>query len=464
MKIPVFFGLVLAHAASLQAYAQSAPLTLPRVGDVIDSEERRYFGLFPDLDPEASLRLEPHGSDSVRVAVLTGEALRPARVHFSTSEAATLADFLDRYEDLFLEPDSTFDAFRISHLVRWRQPYQDGTRGVSLTLRSGDEVHGLILHADTSGLAYTPTVPPFRSFRRADDVAWVRTEDVLRIRRDGVWSRLDLRPNGDPERYKRETLPVLQRQMVFVRGLSPELSAWRRAQPTSGTAEPSGEARNYSRLPLTRWRVAFQYGTGSLDAGSTVTHLFGGGGSVTNQWEVGVDNLHGRLDYALTRSLGVGVAVEQTRTAEDSGSGLDSRRFSATAADVFLSYTILPPQFSVPMLPSVTLWGGGSIAWLNAETTLGYYWPRRDYTASADFAETSVEPGFAAGIEVAFRLSRRTSVVAGYHGAVYPWAQEVSRELDDPVVDLTIKTVEARDFSLRRQGATVGVAVHLGGP
>ena len=451
----------------MRAQPAPEPFPLPRVGDVVDPVERRYFGLFPDLDGEDTLRVERGAADSVRFVAASPGRPPAVRVQFSGTEAAVLADLLARYETLFLTPDSSFEAFRVSGLVRWRAPYQSAETWTTLALRSGPDVRGVLLYADEDGLVLSAVPFSSQGFRGPEDLVWVRATDVLRVRREGFWSRLDLRPAGDSGRYLRGTLPTLRERATFVRGLPPELEAWRRAQADLGGVDAGGDdsrppARDYARLPLSRWRVGVQYGRGQIDAGQTTARFFGGGGPFTEDWNGGATGYQGRADYAVTPALGVGLAVGRAETGEIAGVGLDRRRFSATAVDLTVSYSVLPPQLRAAFLPSVTVRAGGSVAWTAAETTLGYYWPSRDYTATAEYSERRVAAGVAAGVEAAFRLSRGASVLLGYDLAVYPGMNEGARELDDPRVNLVIKTVEPRGFALRRGSATVGVAVHLG--
>ncbi len=433
---------------------------------MIDSAERRYFGLFPSLDGEHALRLQRSGADSVDVVTVTDRTGAPARLRFSADEADALADLLTRYETLFLAPAPSFQAFRLAGLIRWNRPYQDAEAWATLTPRAGPEVRGVLLHADEHGLVVSPGPLPFRTFRSTEGLVWVRAADVLRVRHEGFWSRLDLRPSGDPDRYRREALPALQKEAVFVRGLPPELEAWRQAHTDvdAGDHEAGSPALDYGRLPLSRWRVALRYGPGRIDAGATRTRLFGGGGTVVNEWGSEAASLGGRVDYAVTPAVGVGVAVGRSETGELSGLGLDARQFSATAVDLTASYAVLRPQLRQILFPSVAVRGGASVVRTTSQTTLGYYWPSRDYTASAEFSERGIEVGATAGVEVAFQLSRGASVLFGYDVAVYPWAEEGPFELQDPQVNLIIKTVEPRTFSLRQGAGTVGIAIHLGGP
>lgn len=459
----------LAFATSAQAQTTPEPFRFPRIGDVIDPEERRYFGLFPDLNPEDTLRVERSEGDSVQVATLSPGVVPDVRLRFSGAEAVILSDLITRYETLFSLPDSTFEAFRVSELVRWRQPYQEVETWTTLALRSGPDVRGILFYADEEGVVLSSAPFSSQNFHAPEALSWIRSEDVLRVRREGFWSRLDLRPSGDAERYRRETLPTLRGQSTFVRGLPPELEAWRRTQAALKGGEtqehtPHHPAHDYTRLPLSRWRVAVQYGMGRIDAGSTTAQLFGGGGTFTDDWSGGASSVQGRVDYALTPTVGVGVAVGRTESDEILGIGVDGRQFSTTTLEVTASYSVVPPQLLAPLLPSLTVRAGGALAHAVAETRLEYYWPNRDYTALAEFSERRVAAGVAAGVEVAFRISRGASVLFGYDVAVYPWMEEETMKLDDPRVDLVIKTVEPRAFAFRRGGGTVGVSIHFGGP
>lgn len=458
--------LVLALSFAPRAHAQlaSEPFPLPRIGDVIDPHERRYFGLFPDYDGDDTLRVERAGPDSVRVVAVSGGSVRPVAPAFSVEKADALAEMIARYEDLFLALGSPFRPARVAGLVRWRPPFRDVEAWTTVTRRSGPELRGVLLHADEEGLVLSTSSPSFRGFQSADGLVWVRADDVLRVWRAGFRSRLDLRPGGSPDRYARGTLPTLRDEATFVRGLPPELEAWRRAR----TAERGRSASNapppgYARLPLSRWRLAFQFGPGWIDAGSTKTRLFVAGGTVTNGWRGPAAVVRGRVDYAFTRTLGAGMAVEWAGTEEIFGVAENRRRFSALAADFTASYAVVSPQLRAPLLPSVTVRAGGSVVRAGAETGLEYYLERQGYTAKAEFSEQAVEVGLAGGVELGFRLSRGTALTFGYDTAVYPWASEGELKLEDPRINLVIGTVEARSYDLRRGGVTVGVSVHFGG-
>lgn len=447
-----FRGALLAFLAvfALTARAQEgAPYALARVGHEVDPRERAYFLLFPTLDAQDTVRVFHAGVDSVRISTGSDDLV------VSAERVRVLDQALSEYESLFSGADVPFETLAIAGLIRWRLPFE-AHEAVVVTRRDGPEVRGELLDADTSGLVLATGPLPFRSFRSPDGLVWVPADEVVRVRRPGFLSTLDVRPGGDPDRYTTEALPHLRRSATFSRGLSPELLEWQRPQP-----EPSDVAdadRSFDNVPLSRWQVSVHWGLGRLGAGTTATDAFSIAPRIEEDW--GGWTLGGRLrvGYNVTAALGLEATGLYQATEEMEGVALDLRRYSAYAVSLTASYALVSPRL---LRPALVVRGGPSLVRSVATSALEYYSPRQTLTGVGEFEAASTRAGATFGAEVGVRLSRGASLAVGYDWAVYPSVQEAEIVLRDTRVGAALKEVEAREFNLLVRGVEIGLIVHF---
>lgn len=154
---PAPWGLLAAAFALLipAAHAQSQPWVLsPRVGEVIDADERAYFGLFPKADGFHTARLSTTTTDSIAVRVFDEAGERIHLWNLSPSAVAELQTYVEQYEDY--EASERLRWQLLLPWARYRNPYIPRPR-VRMTLHDGSRLEGELLRTDPSELLmYVP--------------------------------------------------------------------------------------------------------------------------------------------------------------------------------------------------------------------------------------------------------------------------------------------------------------------
>ncbi len=437
----------------MAAGAQTAvPYELARVGSEIDRGEREYFLLFPALGDADTLRIVRAGPDSVAIG-----SRSTRRLALSMEQARVLDAALASYEALFSAPDDAPSTVRIAGLLQWRLPF-DRRPAVILTLRDGAELRGELLHADTEGVVLATESVPIQDLRDAGGLVWVPAHQLVRARQPGFRSRLDVRPEGDPVRYATDALPALQRQATFLRGLPPEVRAWRRERPPGPASTPPATDR-YTYVPLSRWQIGVQAGLGAVEAGAVTTDPYG----VPPPREEVLDGytirVSSRLGYNVTAALGLEVAARYYVSEVIVGVEVDRRRYAAWVGEVTGSYALLRPRL---IRPSLTVRAGVSAVRATAATKLLFVDEVRGLSAEDTYSESlPVRVGGVVGVEGAVRLSRGASLVAEGGWAVYRGLTEGELVLTDPHVRVDVKRVEPRSADFRFRGIEAGIVFHL---
>ena len=429
------------------------PFPLPRVGAEVDAGERAYFLLFPSLGAADTLRLAWAGPDSVRVA-----GAGPALV-VSARQARALGEVVAGYEALFAASEPASEPADVAGLLRWRLPTTDRPP-VVVTLRGGAEVAGRLLDADAEGVVVAVGPPPAPDAWRTDGLLFVRAADVVRVHQVGFKRALDVRPGGSAARYADEALPALRRRAVYLRGLPPELRAWRRSRPAPLQAEAPAPDPRVARAPLNRWEVGARAHAGALGAGATSTDPYGVQAPFTDEWDGRTWGAGVGVAYNATARLGAEVSVRYRASEQMEGVGIERRRYAALTADVAVRYAVVRPRL---LRPALSVRAGLSLARLGTVTEIEFGDEGEPFPA-ADRVETSaLRPGGVLGVEASVRLARGVSVVAASGWAVYPGLREAEIVLREPERGFVVKHVEARTVDLRLRGVEAGLVVHLGG-
>lgn len=429
-----------------------APFALPRVGSEVDRGERAYFLLFPTLGEADTLRLTWTAHDAVRVA--GGDA----PLVLSAAEARALADVVAGYEGLFTASDPAVEPAAVARLLRWRLPTTDRAP-VVVTLRGGAEVEGLLLDADPEGVVVATGPPPVPGAWPADGLLFVPAADVVRVHQLGFKSALEVRPGGDPGRYRSEALPALRRLTVYLRGLPPELRTWRRAHPaTPGPPAPPDD--RFARAPLNRWEVAVRAHAGVVGAGATSTDPYGVQAPFTDVWDGETRGVLLSVGYHATDRLGADLSARYRASERMKGTGIERRRYSAASIDAVARYAVVRPRI---LRPALALRAGLSLAQIRTVTEIEFGDEGEPFPAGDRIEATALRPGGVVGAEASFRIARGVSAVAAYGWALYPGLEEDEIVLREAEHDLVVKRVEARTVGLRLSGVEAGLVVHLSG-
>ncbi len=169
----------------------------PRVGSVIDSTDRVYFNLFPDLDDFVSARLEA-AHDSVIVTIFTGN---PAgrQLRLSPRDAAFLRWYLDNFEAIAQREYGSASSAMIAkaadpNLLRSLSPLLDigvfdpvSRRTMSeasearITLLDSTVVSGAVLWNDTAAIALWTGGGPFSVADMNDRLRIVPVDSIVEL-------------------------------------------------------------------------------------------------------------------------------------------------------------------------------------------------------------------------------------------------------------------------------------------
>lgn len=162
--------LILALATCRGARAQTVS---DRIGLQIDSLERGYFFLFPDIERYVQATVQPHSDSSLTLVVVRSGAADTS-ITLPPQAARTLAAYIDNYEWIFLHDRRyavPIDLSPIRSLIRPLARYRltDAPHAVA-TLWNGGQIEGSVLAATDSALILWSTDEPFH-WRKAATLA-----------------------------------------------------------------------------------------------------------------------------------------------------------------------------------------------------------------------------------------------------------------------------------------------------
>ncbi|MBR9975877.1 MAG: hypothetical protein KFF77_09880 [Bacteroidetes bacterium] len=204
MRIPLIFILLTipCHLFSQDGPDSAGAARLeplgPRVGSVIDSTERVYFNLFPDVDEFVSARLEP-AHDLVVVTIFTGG---PAgrQLRLTPRDAAFLRWYLDNFEAITHREEGSASSAMIArapdlNLLRSLSPLLDigvfdpvSRRTMSeashaqVVLFDSSSHSGPVLWNDTAAIALWTGGGPFIANRVNEQLRIIPVDSIVELR------------------------------------------------------------------------------------------------------------------------------------------------------------------------------------------------------------------------------------------------------------------------------------------
>ncbi|MFZ1729332.1 MAG: hypothetical protein WBQ23_02515 [Bacteroidota bacterium] len=183
--------------AAASAAAETQQLFGPRVGSVIDSTERVYFNLFPDIDEFVSARLEA-AHDSVVVTIFTGG---PAgrQLRLTPRDAAFLRWYFDNFEAIAHREEGSASSAMIAtatdlNMLRSLSPLLDigvfdpvSRRTMSeapharIILLDSSSVSGPVLWNDTAAIALWTGGGPFFAAEMNERLRIVPVDSIMEL-------------------------------------------------------------------------------------------------------------------------------------------------------------------------------------------------------------------------------------------------------------------------------------------
>lgn len=161
-----FLALLLTAAVGADGQVAFKGRFSDRIGNGIDSVERRYFGLFPAITAFRFARLDSMPGGGMWIRIAHTDATPDSVLSMSPAATALLREYIDRFEELSSRPEQR-DRSAIGGLFESRTVVRP-TRHATVTTRSGEETSGSIVAiTDTSAILWRGTGG--YDWRHADD-------------------------------------------------------------------------------------------------------------------------------------------------------------------------------------------------------------------------------------------------------------------------------------------------------
>lgn len=245
MTSKLLYCITLLLLSASSAFAQTFPRVVAlsdRVGDAIDTNEQVYFNLFPNDRPFFGATVQQFTDSTFTITINRGDV--DEFIDLDTDRFYALRKYIDEFEIRYTGAFSRNWDYIIFYTDPLRNPFGPGSI-YELTLVSGDQKSGHVLWADEQGIYLSQMISARSPELTASRLAYYPRESVLRVSpKNKLLKSLGQGPDvvfaGEPATYTNVTLPQLQKDALYPRGLPPEIIA-RAARNSLVPAVPPAE-------------------------------------------------------------------------------------------------------------------------------------------------------------------------------------------------------------------------------
>lgn len=481
---------------------QAQPVVISeRLGEVIDADERAYFGLFPRIDAFVSATAHQQEGDSVVFVITQADPAATAERKLGPLAVKELRRYIDHLETLYETTD-------VSRSVNWELifsmalPVRHLQKGLPVTVTSsdGESLEAFLLYVNDQGILLSLRSP----FPQRDTTGWIflpphQIQHIQDTR--GYLSRFvgekTFPDAGERALFHQLVKPRLERTAAMAERPSPEVKHYLRAVQASG-ADPEDflSDKQYVSRIAKKWHLALSLQVPVSQAEVSYVEAIGSGTS--NQMERAASLsklvLSAHLDYSLGTRVRLGAGYhrfmnENLPSFQDGviGSYAEHREaftdlarsggFVNVSGNLFFSHVVLAlkPFDAYTYLREVApvafsslelrLGAGPSIGFLEVDQGFqsGYINNETAYSYSNHSEYQLTQVGVTAVAEGDFYVSRSFSIGIGLQGFHFPNLEVREYTLAVPIGTFggSRKSVLPASSTLQYIDATVGVRLHF---
>ena len=488
--------------AAPELFAQSvseegSPYVLSeRVGTVLDTEERTYFGFFPRLDGFASADVYAP-TDTTVAFVISRQNRLDTSIVASREAAEVLRRYIDRYERL-LDAKKMHQLERgtliVPSLVRPSPPYRKGYN-LTVTTRENEEIRGWLLYIDEETMVVSQAPDKVDRLTRPEEAVVLFPNDIRHIRlHSSIFFRLFHAVRfpfaGSADIYAAYAVPTLQKKTSFRMALSPEIRRKMEGQRArSGYSDTSLPLdRDHLQRFRKRLHLSFVYAAYSLNG-----KPYRSPERVGTAASVAVEEIippRPRLalgaDYTLTKQIGIGGHVQQLeKTAIPSSNASGAPNFAWTrgyAVSSIVSYVFNPADDFAPFRTrrfplrrvEIRAGVGPSYARFSTEVVWGMSVsgqtpsdPRRVYFFTGDAPDTHNAVGATSLLSADVFLTRWLSLGLTTHAFWFPTVRIEEQDIlytgedQNGIRPAHVKRLESGTYRLFFASSALALRLHL---
>lgn len=234
----------------MPAFAQTFPRTVAlsdRIGESIEVNEQVYFNLFLSDKPFLGASVQQLSDSTFTITIDRGETNEFFDLDMDRFNA--LRKYINEFEIRYTGKLSTNWDYIIFYTDPLRQPFGPGTL-YEITLTSGEQRTGHMVWADEQGVYLSQMISARSPELTGSRLSYYPRESLLRVSpKNRLFKAFGQGPDivyaGELNTYINLTLPQLQQDALYPRGLPPELvarSARNQLVPANTPEEPQWQA------------------------------------------------------------------------------------------------------------------------------------------------------------------------------------------------------------------------------
>lgn len=370
--------ILLFGASGSLAQRNASPLHFSdRIGERLDRLTRDYFGILPGVDGFSSAVITGH--DDTTVAFIVARRRNgDTTVVMPRGTFAQLRLYVDHFEGLFADDTTTIDWQALNGFVLPVNPFINKPLELVIRSRSGEEVTGFVLYADSSAIVLGASWDQRIDGGRSAAAQVLAPSDIALVRDTRgfgghFFSEIDIPIEGNDTIFRREILPIVRHRMRYAPLPPPEIiSAIKAASHAGRFSAPMTVAELEELNPPRRLHIGVFYGTIGNQSSTEYTIETYNAPQKTNGVQGPAPTIWGAsLDYSLARRFSIGIGfVGQSAGAQIDDSLFDYERYKGSLGEATAKFVMIPSgrYLTDPISRfQISLGVGVAIQWLEIE-------------------------------------------------------------------------------------------------